>query len=146
MGALADTAKKNSNFFKIERGESLIVKYLDYRIVPSTMDPTKDSVQYRFSTEHGDKFWTNGNGSIMLFFDTLTKGSMVRITRNPWINKDKTEDKSKSTYVVEEVKTEINVLSISMPPLSAKPGTPVIMTNNITGKLVVNPDDIVWKD
>lgn len=125
MGALADTAKKNSNFFKIERGESMVVKYIDYRIVPSTMDPTKDAVQYKLGTPFGDKFWTNSNSSTMVLFDTLQKDTMVRITRNPWINKDKSEDKSKSTYTVEEVKEDINTPN----------------TNKI-----INPEDIQWKE
>ena len=127
MGALADTAKKNSNFFKIEKGETMVVTYVDYRIIPSTMDPTKDSVQYRFATEFGDKFWTNGSGPIMLFFDSIEKGTVVSITRAPWINKDGSEDTSKSTYVVEEVKQEKGALK-------TKAGKPI------------NPEDILYKD
>ncbi len=108
MGQLADTAKKNSNFLKIEKGETVLVTFLSYRIVPSTMDPTKDTVQYKFSTEHGDKFWTNGNSAIMMFFDDLKAGSLVNITRKAWLNKDKTEDASKSTYEVVKVEDKAN--------------------------------------
>lgn len=104
MGQLADTAKKNSNFLKLAKGETIIVKYLSYRIIPSTMDPTKDTIQYKFSTEFGDKFWTNGNSQIMMFFDSLQLDTMVKIGRSPWINKDGTEDSNKSTYDVSEVK------------------------------------------
>lgn len=103
MGQLADTAKKNSNFLKISKGETIKAKYLSYRVVPSSMDPTKETVQYKFSTEFGDKFWTNGNSSIMIFFDGLATGSTVEITRNPWLNKDGTEDSNKSTYEVKEI-------------------------------------------
>lgn len=100
MGQLADTAKKNSNFLKMNKGETILVTFLSYRVVPSSLDPTKDTVQYKFSTEHGDKFWTNGNSSIMMFFDELAAGTKVLITREAWLNKDKTEDASKSTYKV----------------------------------------------
>lgn len=106
MGELANTAKKNSNFLKISRHETVTVTYKGYRIIPNSMDPTKDSVQYKFDTEFGEKFWTNGNSQIMMFFDGLNPGAVVAITRNPWINKDKTEDASKSTYEVVEVKLE----------------------------------------
>ena len=68
MGELKDTARKNSNFLKITKGESVTVIYQGYRIVPSTMDPTKDTVQYKFDTEFGQKFWTNGNSAIMSLF------------------------------------------------------------------------------
>ena len=106
MGELANTAKKNSNFLKIARNETVTVTFKGYRIIPSTMDPTKDSVQYKFDTEFGEKFWTNGNSQIMMFFDNLQPGTVVAITRKPWINKDKTEDTSKSTYEVIEFKQE----------------------------------------
>lgn len=106
MGELANTAKKNSNFLKISKNETVTVTYMGYRIIPSTMDPTKDSVQYKFNTEYGEKFWTNGNSQIMMFFDTLKPGVVVAITRKPWINKDKSEDSSKSTYEVSEFKDE----------------------------------------
>lgn len=100
MGALADTAKKNSNFLKINKGETMVVTYLSYRIVPSTLDPSKESVQYKFSTQFGDKYWNNGNSSIMLFFDSLKGGEVIRIIRKPWFNKDGKEDTNKSTYEV----------------------------------------------
>lgn len=100
MGILSDTAKKNSNFLKINKNETVIVTYLSARIVPSNMDPTKETVQYKFSTEHGDKFWTNGTSKIMVFFDSIAFGTVVRITRLPWINKDGSENTNKSTYEV----------------------------------------------
>lgn len=100
MGLLADTAKKNSNFLKISKGEKIVCTYLSARVIPNTMDPTKESVQYKFSTEFGDKFWTNGNSKVMLFFDSINAGTIVIIKRLPWINKDKIEDTNKSTYEV----------------------------------------------
>lgn len=106
MGQLADTAKKNSNFLKLSKGESMEVTFLAFRVVPSTMDPTKETVQYKFGTEFGEKYWTNGNSSIMLFFDGFPAGRKVIITRSPWINKDGKEDSSKSTYEVKEVAIE----------------------------------------
>lgn len=111
MGQLADTAKKNSNFLKISKGESIIVKYISARIIPSTMDPTKETIQYKFHTEFGEKFWTNGNSKIMMLFDTIPIGTTVKITRLPWINKDGSEDTNKSTYEVSSNKTPTNVTS-----------------------------------
>lgn len=104
MGELRNTAKKNSNFLKMEKGETVVVTYVDYRVIPSTMDPTKDTVQYKFATPDGDKFWTNGSSHVMYFFDDLPKGSIVKITRDKWFSKDgKTEDPNKSSYIVEKV-------------------------------------------
>ena len=106
MGELANAAKKNSNFLKLEKNETVTVVFKGFRLIPSTMDPTKESAQYRFDTEFGEKFWTNGHGQIMNFFDKLTPGAVVAITRKPWLNKDKSEDSSKSTYEVVEVNPE----------------------------------------
>ena len=103
MGFLADTAKKNSNWLIINKGETALVRYLDARVVPNKQDPSKDAIQYKFSQDGKDKYWDNGNGKIMLFFDTLPKDSFVKISRNPWINKDGSEDTGKSQYVVEKV-------------------------------------------
>lgn len=116
MGQLADAAKKNSNFLKIDKGETVVVVYLGARLVPSTMDPTKESAQYKFSTEHGEKFWTNGNGAIMKFFDTLPLNTKVSITRNPWINKDKSIDSNKSTYEVVNLNTAPGITQASELP------------------------------
>lgn len=106
MGELADTARKNSNFLKIEKHETVTATYLGFRKIPSTMDPAKDTIQYKFGTPFGEKFWTNGNSRIMLFFDKLQPGVVVAISRKPWINKDNSEDTSKSTYEVDEVKED----------------------------------------
>lgn len=124
MGELANTAKKNSNFLKLEKGETAIVTYLSFRVVPSSMDPTKDTVQYKFATEHGDKFWTNGNSGIMMFFDDLKGGETIAIKRDAWINKDKSEDTSKSSYKVTLVDNKIG----------QNPGN------------VINPEDIAWEE
>lgn len=107
MGALRDAAKKNSNFLKLEKGEEIICTYLEYRIIPSTMDPTKETVQYKFHTPHGDKYWTNGNSAIMMLFDDLAPGATVRIKRDVWLNKQGIEDPTKSAWKVEEVKQEL---------------------------------------
>jgi hypothetical protein len=104
MGKLADAAKKNSNFLKIEKGETVIVSFVKARLIPSQQDPTKEVAQYCFDTEFGQKFWTNGNSKIMMFFDALKTGTKVSISRDKWINKtDGKEDTAKSTYVVVEV-------------------------------------------
>lgn len=103
MGQLADAAKKNSNFLKLEKGETVTVVYLGVRLVPSQLDPTKEVAQYKFGTPHGEKFWTNGNSKIMMFFDTLPIGTEVSISRNPWKNKDGSFDSTKSTYEVKNL-------------------------------------------
>lgn len=107
MGELKDTAKKNSNFFKLEKGEEAIVTFLGFRIVPSTMDPTKDAAQFKLGTPYGEKYWTSSNSSIMMFFDSLKLNTLVKIKRDVWLNKDKSEDPSKSAWLVEEVRQEV---------------------------------------
>lgn len=102
MGAAADAAKKNSNFLKMEKGESMVLEFDSYRIIPSNLDPTKDVIQCKFRTEHfGDKYWTNGNSKIMMIFDSMKSRTKIRLTRGKWLNKDGSEDPGKSSYEVE---------------------------------------------
>lgn len=103
MGDLARLSKSNSNFLKIDKGETVLVQYLDYRIIPSNLDPTKDTVQYRFEFDGKIKFWTNSSSGVMMVFDELKKGSWVKISRGKWITKDGKEDTSKSAYTAEVV-------------------------------------------
>lgn len=102
MGFLRDTAKKNSNFLKLEKGEEMVVTFLAARVIPSTMDPTKETVQYKLGTELGEKFWTNGNSAIMMFFDDIEPGTKIKIKRDVWLNKGGVEDPSKSSWLVEK--------------------------------------------
>jgi hypothetical protein len=105
MGALADKAKQQSNFLILEKGGPAVrVKYLDFRFVPSQLDPSKEVAQYKFETEFGIKFWTNGSGKVMNVFDKLQPGAVVEIIRKAAIGKEGKEDSSKSTYEVVEVK------------------------------------------
>ncbi len=107
MGAAADAAKKNSNFLKIAKGEAMVLEFDSYRIIPSNLDPTKDVIQVKFRTkDFGDKYWTNGNSAIMMAFDTMSRGTKILLTRGAWINKDQTEDSSKSSYTVEVLAKE----------------------------------------
>ena len=102
MGELTDKANQNSNWLIIEKGSSVVVKYLDYRFIPSKQDPAKEIVQYRVSLDNKDKYWDNGNSGIMRYMDGVKKRSWIKISRKKWINKDMTEDKSKSSYEVME--------------------------------------------
>lgn len=101
MGALADAAKKNSKFLMIAKGASAVVRYEGFQLIPNERDPDLQVAQYKLNEDGTNKYWKNGNSKIMMLFDKLPIGTWVRITRNPWINKDETEDTSKSTYIVD---------------------------------------------
>ena len=108
MGKLKDLASSNSKFLMIEKnGGSVVVEYRDYQIVPNPRDPDLKQVQYCFripgDMQGKNKYWTNSATHIMMFFDDLKPGELVKITRNPWKNKDETIDPSKSAYLVEKV-------------------------------------------
>lgn len=109
MGKLKDLAKSNSNFLKIEKGERIVVEYVDYRIVPNNLDPSKDAVLYHFRELGKDKYWTNGASNIMVFFDELPSGTLVEIHRDKFLTKQKDgdgnfiEDPGKSAYKVTKV-------------------------------------------
>jgi hypothetical protein len=104
MGALKDAAKRNSNFLQVEKGESVVCEYIGFRLGPNYKDPSKDSATYQFRVNGQDKYWTNSNAKIMLFFDNLNKHTWIRLMRGKWISKDTgVEDTSKSSYEVIEV-------------------------------------------
>lgn len=103
MGELKDLAKKQSKFLVLDIGESTDALFVDYRIVPSSYDPTKDTVQYKLNIGGVDKFWTTGAGPIMRMFDAIPKGSTVRITRESLLDGKGNIVQGKSNYKVEKV-------------------------------------------
>ena len=102
MGALADKANQQSKFLMLEKGVPKVLRYRSFKFVPNYKDPEKEDVQYCFDellTEGPKvKYWTNGNGRIMRYMDSVDPGSLVLITRDKFVSKDGTEDKNKSSY------------------------------------------------
>lgn len=103
MGELANAAKRNSNFLRIQKGETVLVRYDGYRLIPNKQDPNKEVAQYIVNDNGAKKFWDNSNSKIMFFFDVLPIGSWVKITRGKALTPDGLEDTTKSTYTVEKV-------------------------------------------
>lgn len=81
MGRLADWAKENSQFLKIQDGESVEVVYKKSKFIPSVFDSDKETVRYTFETDYGEKTWDTSASYVALFFDELKAGQRVRITR-----------------------------------------------------------------
>lgn len=104
MGELKNLAKKNSNWLIIDIGGDATVKYLDFKIVPSELDPTKEVVIYRLLENGQEKYWKNGSGKVMAKFDEFKPGeTWVKITRSPWEDKSGKIVEGKSSYDVEAV-------------------------------------------
>jgi hypothetical protein len=104
MGELKDLAKRNSNWLIIAVGESAVVKYIDFKIIPSELDPTKDVVQFKVLEDGIVKYWKNGSGKIMQLFDGLVKGKdWVKITRSPKYDKSGKLISDKTVYDAEKV-------------------------------------------
>ena len=103
MGELKDLVKENSVWLKLQVGEFTIVKYVDFKIVPSSIDPQKNVAQFQLQENGKIKYWTNGSGKVMLVFDELTKGKdWVKISRLPWKDKAGKVVEGKSEWVVEK--------------------------------------------
>jgi TFIIF-interacting CTD phosphatase-like protein len=84
-------------------GESVVAKYLDFKIIPSDIDPEKEVVQYKLEEQGMPKYWKNGSGKIMSAFDGFTKGkTWVKITRSPMLDKAGKVIEGKTVYAVEE--------------------------------------------
>ena len=103
MSELKNLAKRNSNWLQFNIGESVVVKYVDFKIIPSTLDPTKEVVQYKLLENGVEKYWTNGSGRIMGAMDGFTKGkTWIKLSRKPWLDKAGKVVEGKSSYEVEE--------------------------------------------
>lgn len=77
MGELKEWVKKTGTYLKFEDGESYEGIYQDYRIIPSSLDPTKETVQYLID----DKFLQTTSKGLASKIDGVPKGSRIRITR-----------------------------------------------------------------
>jgi hypothetical protein len=99
-GELGRLARKQSKYFSIEIGEEAEAIFEDYKIIPSTYDPEKDMVQYKLTVEGITKFWLNGSGGVMRQFDSIPKGSKIKITRHALIDKDGNAIQGKSMYKI----------------------------------------------
>lgn len=101
MGALKDKAKAQSKFLVLEKGESAIVQFVDFKFVPSELDPTVEVALFQFKENGSVKFWKSGSGKIMTALDAANPGDWVKITRGRFIKKDGTEDTNKSQWSAE---------------------------------------------
>lgn len=81
MGKLADWAKENSQFLKIQDGESVEVVFKKSEFILSVFDKDKQTVRYTFETGYGEKNWDTSAGYVALFFDEVKAGQKVKITR-----------------------------------------------------------------
>ena len=106
MGALADKARAQSNWLIIEKGGFAVVRFDEFRFVPSKNDPLKEIVQYVVSEDGKRKVWENASARIMMKMDKIKPGTFIKITKDKWINKDGSEAKDKSTYDVIELDSQ----------------------------------------
>lgn len=102
MGELKDWAVKQSPFITIDTDQSIMVKYLGFKMVPNRFDVDKETVRYLFELPDGEqKPWENGQLQVAKVFDEIAKGTMVKITR--------TGEGQKTRYEIEEVDSKGNV-------------------------------------
>src|SRR3990172_12059365 len=92
MGTLKDWAVKQSPFIVIETNESIIVKYLGFKMVPNRFDVDKEVVRYLFQLQDGtQKPWENGQLQVARVFDEIEKETWVKISRTGEGNKTRYE-------------------------------------------------------
>ena len=82
MGELTDWAKKQSPFVTISEGETVIVKYLGFKMVANRFDTDKETVRYLFELQDGtEKPWENGQVQVAKDFDDVKKNDWIKISR-----------------------------------------------------------------
>ena len=85
MGELTNWAKETSPFIRLQDGESLEAVYNGYKIIPSRLDPDKETVQYKL----GEKYFESSSGALAKQFDEIKEGTKIKITRQGTGNKTK---------------------------------------------------------
>ena len=89
MSELSDYAKRNSQFVKLEDGESLEAIYRGFKVGANPFDPEKEVVSYRLETEYGTKTLRSAATALARLFDKVQEGSEVKITRSGTGNQTK---------------------------------------------------------
>ena len=103
IGILKDWAIKQSPFITIDTDESIVVKYMGFKMVPNRFDVDKETVRYLFELPDGEqKPWENGQLEVAKEFDEIEKGTSVRISR--------TGEAAKTRYEIEIVDGKGNVI------------------------------------
>ena len=81
MGELSNYAKRNSQFVKLEDGNSIEATYLGFKVGASSFDPDKETVSYKLEAEYGVKILQSGAIGLARLFDKVEEGAQVKITR-----------------------------------------------------------------
>lgn len=89
MGKLGKWADKNRTYVKLADGETISALYLGYKIIPSRLDPEKETVQYDLEIGGDSKTFESRSLALADVFDGIEEGSLVKITRNGLGNKTK---------------------------------------------------------
>ncbi len=101
MGALKDRVKEMSKFLILDKGESVLVQFVGWKVAADQRDPTKEVIIYEFLENGRQKFWTNSSNKVALALDVANKMEWVRVSREKMLNKAGEEVADKSSYKVE---------------------------------------------
>jgi len=108
MGELATMAQKISPFLKIPDNGSVIVMYKGFGMIPDNFNPGKEKVRYTVELDGEDKYFDSGSARVMLSFDTVLEGEMVKIIKEVKNNKVRylVETLAKTEEEAKEVKAK----------------------------------------
>ena len=87
MGELANMAQKISPFLKIPDNGSVIVTYKGFGMIPDNFNPGKEKVRYTVELNGEDKYFDSGSARVMISFDSVLEGEMVKLTKEVKNNK-----------------------------------------------------------
>ena len=66
-------------YLKVLPGEEVSAVYKGFKVVPSTLDPTKETFRYILELDNREKFWDNSKTAIAFVFDQCGEGDIVLI-------------------------------------------------------------------
>jgi len=81
MGKLGKWADDQRDYIKLRDGDSMIVEFLGWKIVPNRQDPEKQCIRYTFGIGDQVKTFDSQSTALADLMDEVEEGETVEITR-----------------------------------------------------------------
>ena len=81
MGKLRAWADDQRDYIKMKDGDSIIVEFLGFKIVPGRLDPEKKVIRYTFGIDDKIKTFDSQSTALADLMDEIEEGQVVKITK-----------------------------------------------------------------
>ena len=88
MGELADWAKRNSPYLKIDLNETVEVVYCGFKEVEDNRNPGKMKIRYIVEWEKQEKWFESAAAAVAMKIDEVHEGDLIKIRKTLVGNKN----------------------------------------------------------